>query len=35
MSTFHSAFRALHSALGSWLPDMDLNLVLRCFRHYS
>jgi hypothetical protein len=34
----HSAFRILHSALRSWLPDMDLNhdkqiQSLLCYRY--
>ena len=38
MSALHSAFRAPHSALRSWLPDMDLNhdkqiQSLLCYRY--
>ncbi len=38
MSAFHSALRIHHSALGSWLPDMDLNhdkqiQSLLCYRY--
>ena len=38
MNAFHSAFRIPHSALGSWLPDMDLNhdkqiQSLLCYRY--
>ncbi len=38
MSASYSAFRPLPSALGSWLPDMDLNhdkqiQSLLCYRY--
>ena len=38
MRTFQSAFSILHSALRSWLPDMDLNhdkqiQSLLCYRY--
>ena len=38
MSALHSALRVPHSALGSWLPDMDLNhdkqiQSLLCYRY--
>jgi len=38
MSAFHSAFRIPHSAMDSWLPDMDLNhdkqiQSLLCYRY--
>ena len=38
MSTLHSAFRTRQSALGNWLPDMDLNhdkqiQSLLCYRY--
>ena len=38
MSALHSAFRISHSALGGWLPDMDLNhdkqiQSLLCYRY--
>src|SRR5438552_1392327 len=38
MKLFNSAFCVLHSALGSWLPDMDLNhdkqiQSLLCYRY--
>ena len=38
MSVFHSTFRIRHSALGGWLPDMDLNhdkqiQSLLCYRY--
>jgi hypothetical protein len=38
MSPFYSAFRTPHSALGDWLPDMDLNhdkqiQSLLCYRY--
>jgi hypothetical protein len=38
MSVFHSAFPIPHSALGDWLPDMDLNhdkqiQSLLCYRY--
>ena len=38
MTMFHSAFRTRHSALGCWLPDMDLNhdkqiQSLLCYRY--
>ena len=38
MSARHSAFRIPHSAMGSWLPDMDLNhdkqiQSLLCYRY--
>ncbi len=38
MRTFRSAFRTRHSALGSWLPDMDPNhdkqiQSLLCYRY--
>jgi hypothetical protein len=38
MSAFHSAFHIPDSALGGWLPDMDLNhdkqiQSLLCYRY--
>ena len=38
MSAEHSAFHTPHSALGGWLPDMDLNhdkqiQSLLCYRY--
>ena len=38
MKLFNSAFCGLHSAFGSWLPDMDLNhdkqiQSLLCYRY--
>ena len=38
MSVLHSAFAHPHSALGGWLPDMDLNhdkqiQSLLCYRY--
>jgi hypothetical protein len=38
MSVFYSAFRIPHSAMESWLPDMDLNhdkqiQSLLCYRY--
>ena len=38
MSVLHSAFCIPHSALGGWLPDMDLNhdkqiQSLLCYRY--
>jgi hypothetical protein len=38
MSVSHSAIRTPHSAMGSWLPDMDLNhdkqiQSLLCYRY--
>jgi hypothetical protein len=38
MSAFNSPFRMPHSALGGWLPDMDLNhdkqiQSLLCYRY--
>ena len=35
MSAFPAAFGVLLSAMGGWLPDMDLNHVFQCFRHCS